>query len=164
MRTKRNVVRSVNAIDNIIRMVEMRCRFEVETLKQEKFLVETLDSCKNDDEREIVETLGPDFIAQHFDELEKFMCCSCVGDTERGFPFDAGRFMRTVFKSLSVPLKDRLSSYEYDMGHWFLLTNGRRDHRDCFYRYELVRAYCLVKNDPAILERIEEELKAKKAT
>ncbi len=158
----KELLNRIRSIDRQIERDEFISKDTIAKLKQERFLVEALDFCEDDKERAIVENLGPEFIAHHFDELEKFVDCSCRG-MDYSFGLKAFRFI--VFREAGTPFKceDRSRDDEHDAGHWFLLTSGRRAKRDCFYRHGLIRAYCLVKNDPSLLTRIREELKQKEA-
>lgn len=159
--TMKSNTKDVKTLTLHLQICEMAYRAKSEAIKQEIFRSEAIDTCKTDEEKMAIEKIGPKFIAQHFHQLEKFLYCSCTSsEHEYGYPFDALKLCEEIFESINVLFINDDYNDLY-AGFWYILTDGRKVYRSCFYRHDLIRAYCVIKNDPSILTRVAEQLKAK---
>lgn len=141
--------RTTEQINTEIETVRATTEVTLTKLNQEKMLVEALNACKNDEELRAVENIGPSFIDQYFSELEKFTDCSCTGNS--GF----GDLLYVILPSIGLLIE----KWEITEGDKIieLLMGKRISGGNCYRRHELIRLYCLVKNDPFILDRVREE-------
>lgn len=147
--------RTIEQLDAEIEKTRAIARATLARLNQKKILAETLNACKNDEERSAVKNIGPRFIDQYFTVLEKFTAdCACTDGV--GFPTGA---LHEILQSVGVRTKGYYIPNEEEKV-LNRIIGGRPPNPSwcCYRRNELVRLYCLVKSDPAILERTREQL------
>lgn len=148
--------RTIERIDSEIETA--RTKFEVIStiLNQERILVESLSACKNEQERQAVVNIGPSFIDQYYTLLEKFTHCACADDV--GFQ---KKVLFTILQSVGIRTKGYyIPDDEEDvLSHLVSRPSSQSNSWCCYRRHELIRVYCLIKNNPSIIERVREQLK-----